>query len=460
MKRLAVLVLAFLGALIAMAETPAPRAGSAAVLTVDGAIGPGTSRQVSLGLQQALREGAAVVVLQIDTPGGLDTSMREIVRAILASPVPVLGFVAPPGARAASAGTFIIYASHLAAMAPGTNLGAATPVPLGGDASTSAGAASQPDPSGSAARGGAHSKALNDALAYIRSLAEMRGRNVAWAESAVREAASLSAQGALAQNVVELIAADVPALLQQANGREVKTSQGTLRLRTAGIDVRHIDIDWRTRALSVLANPNLALLLMMLGVYGLLFEFMAPGAGVPGVAGAIALLLGLYALSALPLNFAGAALLLLGLALLVAEAFAPSFGVLGLGGVLAFVLGAGMLFEGDAAAQQLSLPLVAGIGLAGMATSMLVLRLALRTRRLRSHSGNAALAGQPAKVLDWAENPPEGHVLLGGERWRAAGEPGLRPGQRVWVVDVQGLRVQVTAHPDALNYPRSPATTP
>jgi len=453
------MALAVLGTMLAMAEPATPSTPVAAVMTIDGAIGPGTARQISRGLAQAEREGASVVVLQMDTPGGLDTSMREIVRALLASPLPVLAYVGPPGARAASAGTFILYASHVAAMAPGTNLGAATPVPLGGGAPQPKRGDREPDPDAESGQGRAGSKAVNDAVAYMRSLAELRGRNADWGEQAVREAASLPAQAALAQGVIEFVAADISTLLQQVHGREVQTSQGSLRLQTAGIEVRHIAVDWRTRALQVLANPNLALVLLMIGVYGLLFEFMSPGALVPGVAGAIALVLALYALSALPLNHAGLALLLLGLGLLVAEAFAPSFGILGLGGVLALVLGAGMLVdEHDGTVLAPSLPLVAGMGLAALAASMLVLRLAMRSRGLRSHSGTEALIGQPAHVLDWSAASADGHVLLAGERWRASGDATLQPGQQVWVVSVQGLRAQVSTQPASRSAPPSPST--
>jgi len=289
----------------AQGQATVPVVPAALVVHVDSSIGPAASRQVVLGLEQAVQEGAGVVVLQIDTPGGLDASMREIVRAILASPVPVLGFVGPSGARAASAGTFILYASHLVAMAPGTNLGAATPVPLGAGAPARPDGAGAPEEPADAQDSRAEGKAVNDAVAYIRSLAELRGRNAVWAEEAARNAASLIAQAALAQGVINVVAADVPALLQAVDGREVQVGGRTQRLQTAGMAVREARVDWRSRVLGVLTIPNLALL--MVGVYGLLFEFMAPGALVPGVVGAVALVLGLYALSVLPLNHAGAA---------------------------------------------------------------------------------------------------------------------------------------------------------
>jgi membrane-bound serine protease (ClpP class) len=346
-------------------------------------------------------------------------------------------------------------------MAPGTNLGAATPVPLGGGTPEPKHTDRQPDKDADTAKPAAGNKAVNDAVAYIRALAELRGRNADWAELAVREAASLSAETALAQGVVEFVATDVPSLLQQVHGREVETSQGSVRLHTVGIEVRPIAVDWRTRLLLVLANPNLALLLLMVGVYGLLFEFMSPGALVPGVVGAIALVLGLYALSALPLNHAGVALLVLGLGLLVAEAFAPSFGILGLGGVVAFVLGAAMLVDDrDGAAMAPSLPLVAGMGLAALAASMLVLRLALRSRGLPSHGGPEALIGMPACVLDWSTDSGEGHVQLAGERWHASSASPLQPGQQVWVVEVHGLRATVSAYPPSTADPLPSSSTP
>lgn len=436
MKYLIGAVIAAFCSVFALAQPTAPLAGAAFVVSLEGAIGPGTVRQVNQGLQQAVREEASVVVLQLDTPGGLDASMRKIVRAVLASPLPVLGYVGPPGARAASAGTFILYATHIAAMAPGTNLGAATPVALGGG-----GAPGRP-----ADADGASSKAVNDAVAYIRALADLRRRNAQWAEEAVRKAASLPADEALAQGVIDLVAADVPAMLKAVHGREVVVGGRPQRLVTDGVEVRPMQVDWRTRVLSVLANPNLALLLMMIGVYGLLFEFLSPGALVPGVVGAIALVLGLYALSVLPVSLAGSALLLLGLCLLVAEGFVPSFGILGLGGVLSLVLGAGMLVdESDGTWLAPSLPLVAGMGVAALAFSVLVLRLAVRGRKLRSHSGTDALIGEPARVLDWSASTAEGHVLLAGERWQARGEATLHPGEQVRVVAVQGLHVQVSS---------------
>jgi membrane-bound serine protease (ClpP class) len=445
------------------AADPAPAATprSAVQLTIDGAIGPASADYVVRGLAQAQQRGAAAVVLRIDTPGGLDTSMREIVRAVLASPLPVLAHIAPSGARGASAGTFIVYASHVAAMAPGTSIGAAAPVQVGGApppplparpgapppaapappaAEPPAAPATAPAP---AARDPRMAKAVEDAVAYIRSLAELRGRNADWAESAVRDAASVSAEKALALGVIDFVATDTADLLAQAHGREVRLGEARLVLDTRGLAVAAIEPDWRTRLLAAITNPNVALILLMVGVYGLLFEFMNPGALVPGTVGAISLLLGLYALAVLPVSQVGAALLLLGMVLMLAEAFTPSVGVLGIGGLVAFVFGATMLIDADVPGYGVSLPMVFGIALASLALSLLIARLALRSHRHRVVTGTQALIGSSARVLDWSGG--SGHVMIAGERWQATGEADLRPGQEVGVLEVRGLCLHVSA---------------
>ncbi|KCV50761.1 nodulation efficiency protein NfeD [Bordetella bronchiseptica 7E71] len=448
------------GARAADSAAAAPR--TAVVLSLDGIVGPASADYIVRGLAGAAAQHA-LVVLRIDTPGGLDASMREIIRAILASPVPVLAYVAPGGARAASAGTYILYASHVAAMAPATNLGAATPVSLGGGF-TPPDDKAEPDKTGAKApadggkpatpRNAAEYKAINDAVAYIRALADLRGRNADWAEQAVREAASLSASEALARNVIDIVAEDTPALLAQADGRTVRVGAADVVLHTSGLALVERGPDWRTRLLGVITNPNLALILLMVGVYGLIFEFMSPGALFPGVLGAICLLLGLYALSVLPLSYAGAGLVALGAALMVAEIFTPSLGALGVGGALSFVLGATMLVDADTPAYAVSLPLVGGVAVASLGLTFLIARLALRSRRAPQVSGAQGLVGRRGRVLSWEHD--QGYVAADGERWRARGPAGLAAGDAVTIHAVQGVTLHVAPEPPAPQAPSRP----
>lgn len=420
-------------------------APSVVVLDVDGAIGPATADYVVRGITRAADEGATLVVLRLDTPGGLDSSMRSIVKAILVSRVPVVGYVAPGGARAASAGTYILYACHLAAMAPGTNLGAATPVRIGG----------MPDPEKPKDKAGEKSgtsgdtlerKQVNDAAAYIRGLAQLRGRNAQWAERAVREAVSLAADEALKQKVVDVVAPDIPMLLQMIDGRSVNLDGRDLRLQLAGATLLERGADWRTKLLAVITDPSVALILMMIGVYGLIFELANPGMALPGVLGAICLLLGLYALQMLPVNYAGVALILLGLGFMVGEAFMSSFGALGLGGIVAFVIGSLILIDTDVPGFGIPLGLV--IALATVSALFIggILGVAFKSRRRAVVSGAAGLVGSTV-AIQWVndDDPRAGWVQLQGEQWQVRAEQPLRAGQRVRVLARDGLSLEVAA---------------
>jgi membrane-bound serine protease (ClpP class) len=427
--------------------TAAPAAPTGVILTVSGPIGPATSDYFVRKLQQAASEGAALVIVTIDTPGGLDTAMRDMVQAILAAEVPVVSYVSPSGARAASAGTFLMYASHIAAMAPATNLGAATPVQIGGppgggpapDRKPEAqdGETKAPQPPGSALE----RKALNDAIAYIRGLAELRGRNVEWAEAAVREGASLPADEALAAGVIDLIAADLPALLRAIDGRKVELRTQEVELRTAGLVLHEVEADWRTNLLSLITNPNVAYLLMLIGIYGLLLEGYNPGSILPGVVGAISLLLALFAFQVLSVNYAGLALIALGVVLIVAETFVPSFGALGLGGIVAFVIGSVMLLDEGVPGFSIAWQLIGAMGLGGALVLLGIVSFAVRARRRPVVSGAEGLTREVAEAVEDFER--QGLVRVHGELWTAVSSVPVRTGQRLKVLGVDGLVIQV-----------------
>lgn len=425
---------------------PTQARADAWLIDVEGAIGPATADHMIRGLEQARDAAAEVVILRIDTPGGLDTSMRDMIKAVLSSPVPVLAYVSPSGARAASAGTYLLYASHVAAMAPGTNLGAATPVQMGSPGlprvpDSNPGEGEGDAPVAPAAMTAMERKIINDAVAYIESLAQLRGRNVAWARQAVREGASLSAQDALELGVIDLVADSTAALLQQAQGREVRLGEAMRTLQTEGLAVYQHPVDWRSEFLAVITNPNIAYVLMLLGIYGLIIEFYNPGFGVPGVIGAVSLLLAAYAFQVLPISYAGLGLILLGIALMVAEAFAPSFGVLGLGGIVAFVVGSIMLMDTQLPAYQIALPMIVAFALFSAAVLVFALGMILRARRQVVVTGVDHLFGAKATVE--SINGDVAWVRLDGELWEVDCDQPLAPEDAVTVYAINDLILQV-----------------
>jgi len=504
-KRLAFTVLVAAGvALLANAFAPATHAQlqdqtqgqpTVVVLSVDDAIGPATRDYLVAGIETAEAQNAALVVIEMDTPGGLSDSMRDIIKKILNAEVPVATWVGPPGARAASAGTYILYASHIAAMAPSTNLGAATPVQIGGgggggepadspgnspierlaealgDNEQSSGDQAQdqasdqdqadeppesdgatgpsdgdrsadPDPASAPEPSATEKKVLEDAVAYIQGLAERHGRNAEWAEQAVREAVSLTASDALALNVIDVVAEDLPALLDQIDGREVKTHTGSETLAVAGAAVETIEPDWRNKLLSVITNPTLAYILLMVGIYGLILEGYNPGALVPGVIGGISLLLALYAFQILPINFAGLALMVLGFALIAVEAFVPSFGILGIGGVMAVVFGSVILMDSGVPGFGINTGLIVAMAVSAAFVFAVIVYLVTRSLKKPTVSGTEMLIGEAAEVIsDFVDG--HGRVHLDGEDWQATGPATLTSGQNARVVGIDGLKLKV-----------------
>jgi membrane-bound serine protease (ClpP class) len=442
-------------AILSPAAEESSKARLALTIGIDGAIGPATAKYVNEALAIASERRAEVVILRLNTPGGLVTSTREIIADILASPVPVVGYVAPSGGHAASAGTYILYATHVAAMAPGTNLGAATPVEIGnplpglpgggeGNKDGGDGKGEKDQPAPPVSEDAMSAKVTNDLVAFIRSLAELRGRNADWAEKAVRDAASLSASAALQAHVIDLVARDVPELLQKIDGRTIEVAGSAEHLETKGLPVEALQPGWLIRLLSVITDPNVALILMLVGIYGLFFEFSSPGAVAPGVIGTICLLLGLYALNTLPIDYTGLALILLGIAFLVVEAFNPTV-VLGLGGLAAFFLGSAMLFRVEAPGYQLSWTVIGTAAAMIFGLTVLTSSYLWRARKIPARVGAQAMRGLPAEIVDWSGD--SGHVIAQGERWRARGAEAFVPGDSVEVTAVEGLTLGVRRRP-------------
>ncbi|MGM0449288.1 MAG: NfeD family protein [Pseudomonadota bacterium] len=479
LPRVVSLLLLFAGALLlsvqAQEETGADGAADVRVMTIQEAIGPAVSDWFLRTLAESEEQGADLLVVELDTPGGLDKSMRDMIQGILSSEVPVATYVTPRGARAASAGTYLLYASHIAAMAPATNLGSATPVQIGGGGGDDEGGGSpfslQADDSGADSDAGEEGttgedsedgsgssseqsndggnasamekKVVNDAVAYIRGLAELRGRNADWAEQAVREAVNLSSGEALEKDVIDIRADSIEDMLAQADGMEVDVDGVMQTLALAEHRISRVDKDWRTAFLSVITDPSVAYILMLVGVYGLILEFYNPGMGVPGVVGAICLLVGLYALQMLPISYVGLALILLGIGLMVVEAVSPSFGILGLGGAVAFVIGSVMLMDTDLPGYQIAMPVIAAFSVSTVLIMVLVLRMALQSTRKAVVSGSEGMEGSTAVVIRDFDEQGHGLVRVLGEIWQAHSADPVREGDVVVIEQVEGLKLTV-----------------
>lgn len=401
-------------------------------LQIKGVIGPASSEYLKNGVQKALTQNAKGVLITLDTPGGLSTSMREMIQTITNSPIPIIMYVYPKGSRAASAGTYLLYASHVAAMAPGTNLGAATPINI------------MPTTNIKEKNGKVTTlerKAMNDAMAYIKSLAEMNDRNVTWALEAVENAKSLSAKEALKDRVIDIVANNPHELFEQLDGKVLKVADEKTTLHIKDIDLVLYKPDWKTEFLSIVTNPNIAYILMLVAIYGIFFELMNPGSVLPGAIGAISGVVALYALNILPFNYAGLLLILLGIAFMITEVFVSGFGILGIGGVISFALGSILLFDADTLGRSISIPLIIAFSLVSLGFFIMLMRLFLHSRSAKVVSGKEEMIGAFADVIDVTQNGY--HVLFEGEVWSAASESELHSGERVEVTEVNGLILNV-----------------
>lgn len=446
----AILVAALTMAVVGAVRPVLAETTSASVVVVDiqSTIGVGTAHFLEQSLSEAQRREARLVVVRLDTPGGLVSATRDIIRGILASPVPVAVYVAPSGARAVSAGTYIAYAAHFSAMASGTHIGAATPIQIGAPGlpgPTRDPATEDKDKSGKSVM---ERKIESDAVAYLKSLAELRGRNAEWAEKAVRDAATLTASEALKENVVDVIAEDLGELLAKLDGRSYRGPDGVRPLAVTNALVVPLEPDWRARFLSVITDPNVAFILLMIGIYGIIFEFWSPGLAGPGIIGSIALVVALMALSALPVSFAGLALIALGVALMIAESLTPGIGLLALGGIIAFALGSVFLFDPAGADIDFAIawPLVISATLTSALLLIGLLGFVMRVSRAKVVSGAEEMPGLVGRVATWASGASEGRVIVHGEVWSARSTAPLMAGQQIKVVDRQDLQLIVVPY--------------
>ncbi|MGE0620984.1 MAG: nodulation protein NfeD [Pseudomonadales bacterium] len=416
------------------------------VVDLDGALGPATSDLIIRSIDEAAEADAQALVIRMDTPGGLDKSMRELVQAILAAPLPVITFVSPNGARAASAGTYIAYASHIAAMAPATNIGSSTPVSIAPTPPVPA-PARQPDGEDGdavpAPQDAMTRKVVNDAVAYLQGLAELRGRNIEWAQETVRHGANIRASEALEANVIDLLADDLTALLEAVDGWEVSLASGVVTLRTQGAGVHRVEVDWKHELLTLITDPTIAYGLLIFGIYGLILEFYNPGMIFPSVIGIVCLLLGAYGLQMLPVNYAGLALIVVGIGMMIAEVFTPTMGALGVAGLVAFVMGSLMLMDTEAPEFGLPLAVIAAFAASTAAITLFAVGAAVRARASRVRTGREAMLGAEVEVLEGF--PGAGRVHAFGETWQARSEQALAAGSRATVTDVDGLVLVVDA---------------
>ncbi len=454
------LVKALLAFLVLACAPIAAADGTAVVLDLDGAIGVATAEYIINGIEEAEERDATLVIIRMDTPGGLVNSMRDIISAILGSDVPVVTYVSPAGARADSAGTYIVLASHIAAMAPTTHLGAATPVSLGGgdvgddgnsgsekDADSDSDSEPDEDKEAPASGSAMERKVMNDAIAYIRGLAEAHGRNADWAEKAVTEAATLTAHEALEMNVIDVIAVDQAELLQKLNGRELMVNNRSVTLDTEALLIEKIEPSWRIKFLSTISNPEILIILIMVGVYGLWFEGSNPGAMLPGVVGVICLLLAAYALQILPVNFAGLALMIVGIALIIAEAFVPSFGALGIGGIAAFIFGAIMMFDSGIPGYGISITFVVSFAVIAGLLLLWMISYLLKLRRRGAVTGKESILGSTGTAMESFTGA--GRVWLEGAPWAAVSKVPVEKDQRVAVTAINGLTLEVEPASDS-----------